>query len=477
MRKAKIVCTLGPATATEEKIVRLVNAGMDVARLNFSYGSHEEYRQRIEIIRRVAEKLNKSVAILQDLQGPKLRVGKMKNGKIFLKTGERITITTEEVWGTEKLISTTYRHLASDVSPGNAILLDDGLIKLKVLRSDGEKVECEIVEGGALSDHKGINLPGVRISQPSLTKKDVADLQFGIEQKVDFVAMSFVRHPDDILKIKKIIEQNRSEIMVIAKLEKPEAIHFLDEIIEVADGVMVARGDLGVEMPLEQVPSLQKIIIRKAIKKGKPVITATQMLESMRLFSRPTRAEVSDVANAIYDGTDAVMLSAETATGKFPVEAVRVMDKIIREAESHRDFIAVPHLRADEKTQSIADAVSNSACEAAEHLNTRAIVAFSKSGFTARMVAKYKPKTNIIAFTPSDVVRRQLNLSWGVTPFRMDYLENTDAIFAKTEEILIEKELVKKGDVVSVLLGAPIFARGTTNLMKLHVVGEGSFQR
>ncbi len=477
MRKTKIVCTLGPATETEEKITQLVNAGMDVARLNFSHGSQEEHRKRIEIIRRVAEKLNKPIAILQDLQGPKLRVGRMKGGKILLRNGAKIIITTEEVLGTERVISTTYQYLASDVKPGDTILLDDGLIRLKVINSDGEKVECEVVEGGELSDHKGINLPGVRISQPSLTKKDIADLEFGIEQKVDFVAMSFVRHPDDIHRIKQILDKHQCESMVIAKLEKPEAIHFLDEIIDVADGLMVARGDLGVEMPLEQVPSLQKMIIRKAIKKGKPVITATQMLESMRVFTRPTRAEVSDVANAIYDGTDAVMLSAETASGRFPVEAVRVMDKIIREAESHRDFVARHHLGVEEKTQSIADAVSNSACEAAEHLNTRAIVAFSKSGFTARMVAKYRPRTTIIAFTPSDIVRRQLNLSWGVNPFRMDYLKNTDAIFAKTEEILIEKKLAKKGDIVSVLLGAPIFARGTTNLMKLHVIGEGSFQR
>ena len=472
MRKTKIVCTLGPATNSEAMITRLIKAGMNVARLNFSHGTHEDHKKLIAIIRQVSKKLNKPIAILQDLQGPKLRVGQVKNGAIQLKTGNKIKITTHNLVGDEQIISTTYKNLAKDVKKGDTILLDDGLIKLKVIHSEQDFVECKILEGGTLTDHKGINLPGVAISQPSLTEKDRRDLEFGIEQNVDFVAMSFVRTPENVKLVKDIISEHGKEIMVVSKLEKPEAIKHLDDIIEITDAVMIARGDLGVEMPLETVPSLQKQIIRKSIKKGKPVITATQMLESMRQFSRPTRAEVSDVANAIYDGTDAVMLSAETATGKFPIETVETMVKIIKEAEQNTSVCTPRYLDPEEKTQSIADAVSNSACEASEHLNVKAIVAFTNSGFTARMVAKYRPETDVIVFTPSEIVQRQLNLSWGVNPFQMEYLENTDAIIKQTETVLLEKKIVRKNDIVVILLGAPIFVRGTTNLMKLHIIGE-----
>ncbi len=472
MRKTKIVCTLGPATNTKEMIARLVKAGMNVVRLNFSHGTHEDHRKMIHSIRKVSAQLNESIPILQDLQGPKLRVGKIKNGFIHLKKGHHITITTDNILGDEKIMSTTYKHLPQDVQPGDTILLDDGLIQLKVKDKKSNQIVCQILEGGKLSDHKGINLPGMTISQPSFTEKDREDLLFGIEQGADIVAMSFVRSPNDVLKVKEIIREHKREIMVIAKLEKPEAIQHLEDIIDVSDGVMIARGDLGVELPLQKVPSLQKKIIRMGVQKGKPVITATQMLESMRYSSRPTRAEVSDVANAIFDGTDAVMLSAETATGDYPVTTVKTMTKIITEAEQATHHIFAQHLPITEKALSIPDAVSYSACEAAEYLKVKAIVTFTKSGFTARMIAKYRPRTNIIAFSPSDIVQRQLNLSWGVCPLKMDFLNSTDQIIQQTERILLNRKIVKKGDVIIILLGAPIYIKGTTNLMKLHVVSE-----
>jgi pyruvate kinase len=474
MRKTKIVCTLGPAINSEQMITRLIKAGMNVARLNFSHGTHEEHRTMIQAIRKVSARMNKTIPILQDLQGPKLRVGKIKNGSVQLKKGNCITITTEKIIGDENIISTTYPYLSKDVQPGDTILLDDGLIQLKVATKKSDQVQCKIIEGGYLSDHKGINLPGVFISQPSFTDKDRDDLLFGIDQGVELVAMSFVRSSDDISKVKEIIAEKKKEIMVIAKLEKPEAIKHLEAIIDVYDGVMVARGDLGVELPLQKLPLLQKKIIHTAMQKGKPVITATQMLESMRQNSRPTRAEVSDVANAIFDGTDAVMLSAETATGNYPITTVRTMARIITEAEQASEYQLAQHLSSVEKTLSIADAISHSASEAAEYLKVKAIVAFTKSGFTARMVAKYRPQSRIIAFSPSEIVQHQLNLSWGVCPLKMDFLNSTDEIINQTEKILLEKKFVKTGDVIIILLGAPIFVKGTTNLLKLHVVGSAN---
>lgn len=469
MRKTKIICTLGPATNSKTMVTGLVKAGMNVARLNFSHGTLEDHRKMIQNVRQVSVELNKPIPILQDLQGPKLRVGKIKNGSVLLKKGQGITITTDDIVGDESAIATTYRQLPLDVQAGDMILLDDGLIQLKVQATQSDHVICQIIEGGLLSDHKGINLPGVNISQPSFTEKDRSDLLFGIEHNVDIVALSFVRKPEDILEVKEIIANNKKDIMIIAKIEKPEVLKHLNEIINVSDGVMIARGDLGVELPLQKVPTLQKQIIRLAVQKGKPVITATQMLESMRNSSRPTRAEVSDVANAIFDGTDAVMLSAETATGSYPVATVKTMAKIIAEAEKSTPCTHHAHT---EKTSSIADAISYSACEAAEYLRVKAIVAFTKSGFTARMVAKYRPKTNIIAFSPSEIVQRQLSLSWGVCSMNMDFLSSTDKIIQHTEKILLEKKFVKHGDVVAILMGSPIYIKGTTNLMELHVVGE-----
>jgi len=472
MRKTKIVCTLGPATSSEDMVSKLIEAGMNVARLNFSHGTYEEFKQSIALIRDVSRRLKQPVAILQDLQGPKLRINTFKTGKVQLKKGDPFSITTDSIIGNKRRVATSYKQLPQDVYPGDKILLDDGLIQLKVTDVQSNQVICEIIEGGELSDHKGINLPNVNISQPSITEKDCEDLLFGIEQGVDLVAISFVRSADDIRKVKNIIAEKNSDIQVIAKLEKPEAINKLDDILTIADGVMVARGDLGVEMPLEKVPPLQKKIIRLALQKGKPVITATQMLESMRFYSRPTRAEVSDVANAIFDSSDAVMLSAETAVGKYPIETVRTMAKIIKEAEQVADRFTPQYLLQKDKTQSIADAISHSACEAAEQLRAKAIVSFTTSGFTARMVAKYRPNTSIIAFTPSDIVQRQLNLIWGVLPIKMDFLHSTQEIVNLAEQILLAEKIVKPDDVIVVLLGVPVFERGTTNLMKLHIIGK-----
>lgn len=472
MRRTKIVCTLGPATNSEKTIKQLLKAGMDVARLNFSHGNYDDHKKAIKILREVSTRLNKPVAILQDLQGPKLRIGKIKNGSINLIKGTTLILTIKNVLGNENMLSTTYKHLPQDVQPGDKILLDDGLIQLKVKQVQPNQVVCEVVEGGKISDYKGINLPGIAVSQPSLMEKDREDLLFGINEGVDLVAISFVRSPYDVQQVKEIIADNGSEILVIAKLEKPEAITHLHEILTVSDGVMIARGDLGVELPLEKVPPLQKSIIRMALQQGKPVITATQMLESMRRHTRPTRAEVSDVANAIFDGTDAVMLSAETAVGSYPLETVQTMVRIIEEAESTTEPMFPQYLESAANTLSIPDAISNAACKAAGHLNARAIVAFTTSGFTARMVAKYRPPTTIIAFTPAELVQHQLKLSWGVYPMKMDFLSSTDEIIHQAERILLKKKIVEPGDIVVILLGAPVFVKGTTNLMKLHVIGE-----
>jgi len=463
---------MGPATASEQMIVDLIAAGMDVARINFSHGEYHEHKQMIDIIRKAAARLQQPIAILQDLQGPKLRIGKVKNGSIQLEKGDSIAITIEDVLGDEHVISTTYKNLVRDVQPGAKILLDDGFVQLIVRDVQNDRVICEVLEGGALSDHKGINLPGVAISNPSFTGKDHADLLFGLEQGVDFVALSFVRCAEDIIQVKELIAESGKDIPVIAKIEKPEAVAKLDEIITVADGVMIARGDLGVELPLEKVPPLQKRIIRLALQKGRPVITATQMLESMRAHARPTRAEVSDVANAIFDGSDAVMLSAETSIGEYPVQTVQTMARIIEEAEQATNGLKLHQRRSLEHGLTIPDAISCAACEAAQQLEAGAIVAFTTSGFTARMVSKNRPGTPIIVFTFSDNVQRQLNLLWGVTPIKLDLLYSTDEIISQTEKVLLEKNIVEKGDIVVILMGAPIYTKGTTNLMKLHVIGE-----
>ncbi|MBN1348816.1 pyruvate kinase [candidate division KSB1 bacterium] len=471
MRKTKIICTIGPATATDQRITELINNGMNVARLNFSHGDHEQHARMIQKIRLISEQLDQPVGILQDLQGPKIRIGKIAENAVKLIPGFVISITMKPISGTSERISTTYTNLVNDVQPGDTLLLDDGLLKLKALSKTDDEIKCQVIEGGVLSSNKGINLPGIKISEPSLTEKDKIDLKFGIAHDVDFIALSFVRNSNDISKVKALIRDAGKEIPVIAKLEKPEAIADLDAILQTADIAMIARGDLGVEMPLEQVPSIQKRIIQQCQAFGVPVITATQMLESMRENPRPTRAEVSDVANAIYDGTDAVMLSAETATGAYPIEAVQMLSRICEVAEqNYRQCESADILHDYRETLAIADATASSACHAALELNARAIVAFTQSGFTARVISKYHPRTAIIAFTPYIETQRQMSLFYGVNPLRMQVIENTDQVIAQVDRILLEKKLAQKGDVIVITLGAPVYTRGTTNLMKLHQI-------
>lgn len=470
MRRTKIVCTIGPATASPEMIRQLVEAGMNVARLNFSHGAWEEHAGVIASLRQVSARKHVPVAILQDLQGPKIRLGTFRGGRASLAAGAEFLITTRPMEGTAAQASTTYDHLPRDVKPGDRILLADGVIELTALESTEDAVRCRVVVGGEISDHKGINLPGVAVSASSMTAKDREDLRFGLEHGVDAIAVSFVRGPADVLEAKKLIAEAGADTPVIAKLEKPEAIQHLAEILEVSDGVMVARGDLGVELPLEEVPLIQKEIIRRARAHAIPVITATQMLESMIGNPRPTRAEASDVANAILDGTDAVMLSAETAVGQYPIETVRVMSRIAVKVEA-----ALPQLAAGapfERASTFPDVISEAACRAASEVRARAIVAFTQSGFTARLLAKYRPEVPILAFSPSDTVRRRLCLYWGVVPKAIRPIQYTHEMVEEIESLLLAENAVQADDALVIVAGAPLFVRGTTNLIKLHRVGE-----
>src|SRR5438046_3157255 len=409
-RKAKIVCTLGPASSSPAVVRELIRGGMDVARLNFSHGTHEEKAKLIATIREVAASECKAICILQDLQGPKIRTGRLKyRTPIALKAGSRVTITPKDVAGTNSIISTTFKTLAREVQPGARILLSDGLIELRVRSIQGDDVECEVVNGGLLGEHKGINLPGTVVSVPSLTEKDEKDLEFGLAHAVDMVAVSFIRTAADVQAVREKIKEFRGDVWVIAKLEKPQAIEHLEEILEISDGVMVARGDLGVEMPPEKVPIIQKHVIRREAAWRKPVITATQMLESMIENPRPTRAEASDVANAIFDGSDAVMLSAETASGKYPREAVAMMARIIDEAERHMVELQ-PHRRRERRGLSIAETICESIAHAAFDLDLRAIAVYTDSGRTARLISKYRPKSAIYAFSTNAAVCNRMNL-------------------------------------------------------------------
>ncbi|MGQ9693361.1 MAG: pyruvate kinase [Thermodesulfobacteriota bacterium] len=466
MRRTKIVCTIGPASQNTEILSRLIKKGMDVARLNFSHGNPQDHYHVYQWLRKLSRKLNKPLAILQDLQGPKMRVGIMHNGQAELKEGQLFILTTSPLLGSAKKAYTDYHHLPRDVKPGSTILMGDGYLHLKVKKVKGEDVITEVINGGLLKSHMGINLPGIKLSAPPLTKKDKEDLTLGISWGVDFVAMSFVRRSQDVQEIKKIMAQAGKEVPVIAKLERPEAIANLEEIIDVSAGVMVARGDLGVEMPLAQVPLLQKQIICRANQKRRLVITATQMLESMISNPRPTRAEVSDVANAIFDGTDAVMLSGETAVGKYPEEAVDIMAQIITAAESQRLYSPeiFSHLREEE---SIPDAIAQAAVQAAQRLHARAIVAFTQSGATALLISKYQPTIPIIAFTPHQEIYQMMNLFWGVFPQIMKPITNTDLLIEKVEKKLLQEGIGHRGDTIVLLMGAPIYKKGTTNLLKI----------
>jgi pyruvate kinase len=470
-RRAKIICTVGPACNSEAILRDLMRLGMDVARLNFSHGTHEEHAQNIERLRRVAKEEKRTICILQDLQGPKIRTGRMKGGvPVSLEAGSHVTITPRDIEGTSTVIPTTFQGLASEVAPGARILLNDGLIELRVIRSRGEDVECEVINGGPLGEHKGINLPGVALSIPALTDKDRADLEFGLKHGVDMLAISFVRSGADVQEVKKIIAKHGSDLPVIAKLEKPQGIERLEEILEASDGVMVARGDLGVEMPPEKVPVIQKHVIRRAAEWRKPVITATQMLESMVENPRPTRAEASDVANAIFDGSDAVMLSAETANGLYPREAVSMMARIVVEAEGNTgDF--TPRRRREKHSITVAQAICESISHAAEDLRMGAIAVFTETGNTARMISKYRPKAAIYAFSQMLPVCNRMNLFWGVTPVHTAQARSAEEMVTTAERELLREGRIHVGDVLGVVAGTQM-ASGSTNFMRLHSVED-----
>lgn len=474
MRKTKIVCTIGPASESEEMLEKLMNAGMNVARLNFSHGSHEEHKGRIDTIRKVAKRLNKTVAILLDTKGPEIRTHNMKNGIIDLEKGKEVIVSMTEVEGTPEKFSLTYDNLINDVQVGSYILLDDGLVELQVKDIDHDKgeVKCDILNSGELKNKKGVNLPGVKVNLPGITDKDADDIRFGIKEDVDFIAASFVRRPSDVLDIREILEQEKANITIFPKIENQEGIDNIEEILEVSDGLMVARGDMGVEIPPEKVPMVQKDLIRKCNKLGKPVITATQMLDSMQRNPRATRAEASDVANAIYDGTDAVMLSGETAAGLYPEEAVKTMRNIAVSAEAAQDYKKLLSDRTKLVETSLVNAIGISVAHTALNLNVKAIVAATESGSTARTISKYRPHSDIIAVTPSEKTARQCAIVWGVYPVVKEGRKNTDALLNNAVATAVETERVQNGDLIIITAGVPTGEKGTTNMMKIHLVGD-----
>jgi pyruvate kinase len=473
LRRAKIVCTLGPASRSETVMRDLMRLGMDVARLNFSHGTHQEHARVIDCLRQVAENEGRTICILQDLQGPKIRTGRLKqHAPVMLKTGGRLAITPRDIPGTASVISTTFKTLAHEVLPGARILLSDGLIELRVSAVRDDDVECEVINGGMLGEHKGINLPGTVVRVPSLTEKDEEDLEFGLKHGVDMIAASFIRNAEDVRAVKRVVLSHRSEAWIIAKLEKPQAIEEanLEEILDVADGVMVARGDLGVEMPPEKVPIIQKHVIRRAAEWRKPVITATQMLESMKDNPRPTRAEASDVANAILDGSDAVMLSVETASGKYPREAVAMMARIVLEAESNMPE-PMPR-RRHHRHLSISETICESVAHAAQDLDMKAICVYTESGATPRLISKYRPKAAIYALASSASVCARLNLMWGVQPVRTQTTRSAEDMVVKAERLMLKSQAVEHGDVIAIVAGTGT-TTGSTNFLRLHVVGGG----
>jgi pyruvate kinase len=475
MRKTKIVCTIGPASESVEKLVELIEAGMNVARLNFSHGNYEEHGMRIKNIREAAKRTGKTVAILLDTKGPEIRTHNMENGAIELKEGSEVIISMEEVLGTPEKFSITYAGLIDDVTVGSKILLDDGLIGLEVLAIDKEKgeIKTKVLNSGVLKNKKGVNVPGVRVNLPGITEKDAQDIIFGIEQGIDFIAASFVRRASDVLEIRELLEMhNALHIQIIPKIENQEGVDNIDEILEVADGLMVARGDLGVEIPAEEVPLVQKELIKKCNALGKPVITATQMLDSMQRNPRPTRAEASDVANAIFDGTDAIMLSGETAAGCYPVEAVKTMHQIASRTEQALQYRDLLTQRTKQSGTTITDAIGQSVAHTALNLDVAAIVTPTVTGHTARMISKYRPKAPIVAVTADEAVSRKLALVWGVYSKVAPQASSTDEMLDIAVEAAVGTGIVKHGDLVVITAGVPVGETGSTNLMKVHVVGD-----
>ena len=475
MRKTKIVCTIGPASESEEMLEKLMKAGMNVARLNFSHGSHEEHKARIDTIRKVADRLGKTIGILLDTKGPEIRTHDMKYGLIMLEKGKEVIVSMSQIEGTPEKFSVTYEDLINDVQVGSYILLDDGLVELQVKDIDKTKgeVKCDILNTGELKNKKGVNLPGVKVNLPGITDKDADDILFGIKEDVDYIAASFVRRPSDVLDIREILErENNHNITIFPKIENQEGIDNIEEILEVSDGLMVARGDMGVEIPPESVPIVQKDLIRKCNKLGKPVITATQMLDSMQRNPRATRAEASDVANAIYDGTDAVMLSGETAAGLYPEEAVKTMRNIAVSAEAAQDYKKLLSDRTKLVETSLVNAIGVSVAHTALNLNVKAIVAATESGSTAVTISKYRPHSDIIAVTPSEHTARQLALVWGAYPVIKKGRKTTDDLLNNAVATAVETGRVTNGDLIIITAGVPTGEKGTTNMMKLHLVGD-----
>ncbi len=471
MRRSKIVCTLGPAVDTFEKLKSLIEAGMNVARFNFSHGSHAEHEERYQRLRAASEATGQAVGVLADLQGPKIRLETFEGGPVELRRGDEFTITTEDVQGDRTICGTTYKGLPGDVAKGESILINDGNVALQVIEVDGPRVRTMVIEGGVISDHKGINLPGVAVNVPALSGKDVEDLEFALRLGCDMVALSFVRNAEDVRDVHQVMDRVGRRVPVIAKVEKPQAVENMDEVVAAFDGVMVARGDLAVEYPLEKVPMVQKQLIEKCRRNAKPVIVATQMMESMIENSRPTRAEASDVANAILDGTDAVMLSAESSVGRYPIETVKTMSKIVMAAERELLSRGLQPLVAGRKPRTQGGSVARAACEMADFLDGRALVAFTKSGDTARRLSRYRAEQPILAFTTEPATRNQLTLTWGVETFVVPYADHTDEMVELCDAEVLKLNRYQPGDTMIITAGSPPGVAGTTNMVRVHHLG------
>ena len=473
LRKTKIICTLGPAVDNEDMIRALIRTGMNAARFNFSHGSHEEHLNRLNLLKSVRDSMGRPVAAILDTKGPEIRIRSFETKSISLEAGDSFTLTTREVQGNGSLVSVTYPELHKEVSVGQEILIDDGLVALKVEEINGQDIRCTVENGGTLSANKSINIPGVHIHLPALTEKDVSDIRFGVENDFDFIAASFVRRAADVQAVREVLDRfGGQEVRIIAKIENQEGVDNIDEILEAADGIMVARGDLGVEIPAAKVPILQKQIIRKGLQAGKPVITATQMLDSMMRNPRPTRAEVSDVANAVFDGTSCVMLSGETAGGKYPLEALTAMVNIVEEAEQSIHYWRQFEKRRVIPASNINDAITHTCCLTAKDLEAKAILAATNSGRTARMICRFRPACPVAALTMHEKVRRQLAICWGVIPFLTGEVTSTDRIFSLSAEVALKERLVQNGDTVVITAGVPLGKSGSTNLIKAAIVNE-----
>ena len=472
-KKTKIVCTIGPASESIDTLKELIKSGLNVCRLNFSHGNYEEHGKRIDNIKAARNEMKLPIAILLDTKGPEIRTGKFSSPEVNLVEGQNFIITMEEVLGDETKCTVSYKELVNDVKPGNQILIDDGLVGLAVKEIKGQEILCIVQNAGTIKDNKGVNVPNVKINLPAITPKDKKDIEFGIEQGIDFIAASFVRKASDVLAIREILEENNAtNIQIISKIENQEGVDNIDEILEVSDGLMVARGDLGVEIPTEDIPIVQKELIKKCNILGKPVITATQMLDSMIRNPRPTRAEVTDVANAIFDGTDAIMLSGETAAGKYPLESVKTMASIAIRAEQTLDYEELLKTKVKLRQLNITNAISHATCTTAIDLKASAIITATASGYTARMVSSYRPSAPIIAATNSEMVMRQMGLVWGVYPLLAEKGLSTDDVFEKSVQSALDMDYISSGDLVVITAGVPVGIAGTTNLINVHIASE-----